>query len=75
MNELEELRHDTYDNSRIFKEKTKRFHDQKVLRKFLSLDKKFYYMIQGSIYSLKNLNQDGLVCLKSIKSFRIEQWN
>jgi len=33
LNELKELCHDVYDNSRIFKEKTKRFHDQKVLRK------------------------------------------
>ena len=33
MNELEELRNEVYDNARIFKEKTKRWHDQKILRR------------------------------------------
>ena len=33
MNELEELRNKAYDNARIYKEKTKRWHDQKILRK------------------------------------------
>ena len=33
MNELEELRNEAYDNARIYKEKTKRWHDQKILRK------------------------------------------
>ena len=33
MNELEELRNEAYDNARIYKEKTKRWHDQKIPRK------------------------------------------
>ena len=33
MNELEELRNEAYDNARIYKDKTKKWHDQKVLRK------------------------------------------
>ena len=33
MNELEELRNEAYDNSRIYKEKTKRWHDQNILRR------------------------------------------
>ena len=33
MNELEELRNDAYDNAKIYKEKTKRWHDQKILRR------------------------------------------
>ena len=33
MNELEELRNDAYDNSRIYKDKTKRWHDQRIVRK------------------------------------------
>ena len=32
MNELEELRNEAYDNSRIYNENTKRWHDQKILR-------------------------------------------
>ena len=33
MNELEELRNDAYDNARIYKEKSKRLYDQKILRR------------------------------------------
>ena len=33
MNELEELRNEAYDNARIYKENTKRWHDQKILRR------------------------------------------
>ena len=33
MNELEELRNEAYDKARIYKEKTKRWHDQKILRR------------------------------------------
>ena len=33
MNELEELRYEAHDNDRIYKEKTKRWHDQKILRR------------------------------------------
>ena len=33
LNELEELRHDAYENSRIYKEKVKAFHDKNILRK------------------------------------------
>ena len=33
MNELEELRNKAYDNAKIYKEKTKRRHDHKILRR------------------------------------------
>ena len=33
MNELEELRNEAYDNAKIYKEKTKRWHDQNFLRR------------------------------------------
>ena len=33
MNKLEELRNEAYDNARTYKEKTKRWHDQKILRR------------------------------------------
>ena len=33
MNELEELRNETYDNARIYKDKAKKWHGQKILRK------------------------------------------
>ena len=33
INELEELRNEAYDNAIIYKEKIKRWHDQKILRR------------------------------------------
>ena len=33
MNELEELRNEAYDNAKIYKDKTKKWHDQKILRR------------------------------------------
>ena len=38
MNELEELRNEAYNNARIYKEKTKRWHDQKILRREFKLE-------------------------------------
>jgi FtsZ-binding cell division protein ZapB len=31
--ELEELRHDAYENAKIYKERTKAYHDKKLVRK------------------------------------------
>ena len=33
MNELEELINEAYDNARFYKDKTKKWHNQKILRK------------------------------------------
>ena len=33
MNELEDVRNEAYDNARIYKDKTKKWHDQKILRR------------------------------------------
>ena len=33
LNELEELRNEAYDNARIYKDKTKKWHDQKILKR------------------------------------------
>ena len=33
LNELEELRNEAYDSARIYKDKTKKLHDQKILRR------------------------------------------
>ena len=33
LNELEELRNEAYDNARIYKDKTKKWHDQRIMRK------------------------------------------
>ena len=39
LNELEELRNEAYDNAKIYKDKTKKWHDQRILRKeFIARD-------------------------------------
>ncbi|XP_019178326.1 PREDICTED: uncharacterized protein LOC109173541 [Ipomoea nil] len=40
LQELEEIRNDAYESSRIYKEKTKAFHDQKISRKFFAVGQK-----------------------------------
>ena len=40
LNELEELRNDSYENSKIIKAKTKAFHDSRISRKILEIGKK-----------------------------------
>ena len=40
LQELEEIRNNAYDNARIYKEKTKMFHDKMILRKDFSIGQK-----------------------------------
>ncbi|RDX67812.1 hypothetical protein CR513_53267, partial [Mucuna pruriens] len=40
LQELDELRLEAYENSRIYKQKVKKFHDQKILRKDFSVGQK-----------------------------------
>lgn len=45
LQDLEEIQNDAYENSRIYKDKTKAFHDQRFSGKISWLDKKFYFII------------------------------
>ncbi|XP_070672599.1 uncharacterized protein [Malus domestica] len=40
LNELEEIRHEAYENARIYKEKTKAFHDKMIRSKTFSIGQK-----------------------------------
>ena len=54
MNELEELRIETYDNARIYKEKIKRWHDQKIPRReFKAREKVLLYNSRLKLFSGK----------------------
>lgn len=57
--ELDELRNDAYESSRIYKERTKKWHDKHILRREFSLGETVCSMIQDSISSLGNSNRDG----------------
>ena len=61
MNELEELRNEAYDNARIYKEKTKKWHDQKIMmREFKAREQVLLYNSKIKLFPEK-LNQDGVV--------------
>ena len=57
MNELEELRNEAYDNAKIYKENTKRWHDQNILRReFKAVEQVLLYnsklkLFQGKLKS------------------------
>ena len=54
MNELEELRNEAYDNVRIYKDKTKKLHDQKIMRKeFIALEQVLLYNSMLKLFSGK----------------------
>ena len=54
MNELEELRIETYDNARIYKENTKSWHDLKILRReFKAREKVLLYNSRLKLFSGK----------------------
>ncbi|XP_070677011.1 uncharacterized protein [Malus domestica] len=47
LNELEEVRNEAYENSRIYKEKTKAFHDRMIRSKTFSIGQKFKFKVNG----------------------------
>ncbi|KAL6340668.1 hypothetical protein AAG906_010576 [Vitis piasezkii] len=59
LNEMEELRNDAYINSKVAKQRMKRWHDQLISNKEFGKDKESYSMIQGSISFLGSSSQGG----------------
>ncbi|RVW86071.1 hypothetical protein CK203_038051 [Vitis vinifera] len=58
LNEMEELRNDAYINSKVAKQRMKRWHDQLISNKEFGKDKESYSMTQGSISFLGSSSQD-----------------
>ncbi|KAL4279835.1 hypothetical protein GQ457_03G022270 [Hibiscus cannabinus] len=54
INELEEIRHAAYDNAKIYKEKTKKWHDRKFCPKTTSVGSKYFCSIPDSNSSQGN---------------------
>ena len=54
LNELEELRNEAHDNARIYKDNTKKWHDQRILRKeFRAGDQVFLFNSRLRLFSGK----------------------
>ena len=68
INELEEFRNDAYLNSKIAKNKLKRWHDHLIARKHFQKMTKYYSTTLSSTFFQASLNQDGLGHSPSNKS-------
>jgi hypothetical protein len=61
LSELEELRNDAYESARVYKDKTKAFHDKHIRPKtLLSRTRKYGYTILNLAYFLVNSDRDGM---------------
>ena len=54
INELEKIRNDAYENSKIHKARIKEFNDKRMLRKTFDVGKKLCFIIFNSTYFLEN---------------------
>lgn len=68
-NELEEIRNDAYESSRIYKDKTKAYHDKMISRKAFVVGQKFFFFTRASSYFQVNYVLDGLALLLLLMSF------
>ncbi|XP_031258731.1 uncharacterized protein LOC116116817 [Pistacia vera] len=59
LNEMDEFRHQAYENARIYKEKTKMWHDKHILKKNFEVVRKFCSTTQDMGFFSENLSQDG----------------
>jgi len=88
LQELEEIRNNAYENSRIYKEKTKHFHDQRISRKsFLVGQKVLLYhsrlkLFPGKLRSrwvgpfvVTNVFSHGAVEIQSLKTNKVFKVN
>jgi hypothetical protein len=73
LNELEELRHDVYENTKNNKERTKAYLDKQLVRKDFHVGQKV--LIHNSrLSSLVSSSLDGLVLVLSLTCFLMELW-
>ena len=75
LNELEELRNDAYLNSKIAKERSKKWHGRWWLKKISKKEIKYCYMILSFTSFQENSSRGGLVPSPFIKYIQMEQWN
>ena len=59
LNEMEELRNGAYINSKVVKQRMKKWHDQLISNKEFGTDKESYSMTQGSIFFRGSSSQGG----------------
>ena len=60
MNKLDELLHESYESSRIYKERLKLFHDKSIVRKTFDLTKRYCCIALGCTFFQENSVLGGL---------------
>ena len=74
MNELDELRRESYESSRIYKERLKLFHDKNIVRKTFEPHQKILLYSLARTSFLVNSVLDGLGLSSSRYFIRIVEW-
>ncbi|CAN6707380.1 unnamed protein product [Malus baccata var. baccata] len=68
LNELEEIRHEAYENARIYKDKTKVYHDKMLRTKTFSKYSPVSYALSGLDPVITNVFSHGAVQVQSMKT-------
>ena len=74
INELDELRRESYESSRIYKQRLKLFHDKTIARKTLNLTKRYCCTALGCTCFQENSSLDGLARSLSRSFTHMVQW-
>ena len=72
LNELEEILHDVYENSRISKERMKVFHDKQIVRKYFKPSQK---VLLYRLFIVKNVFSHGAIKIENPKNGNIFKIN
>jgi hypothetical protein len=67
LNKLEELRHDSYKNAKLYKERTKGYHDKQLVMKEFHVGQKVLIYNSRLRLFLVSSSLDGLVLVLSLK--------
>lgn len=59
MSKLEELRFDVYENPKIYKDRTKRCHDKRILNREFKEGQLFFFLTRDLSFSPKNSGLGG----------------
>ena len=60
LSKLDEWREKTYHNSKIYKERTKRWHDKRIKKKKFTQQIRYYFLIRGLNYlDMENFGANG----------------
>ena len=72
LNEMDEFRLGTYENAKLYKERTKRWHDKHLVKREFKVGNKVLLYNSNSNCFQENSDQDGQNLLRSLMYFHVE---